>query len=94
MIRDWPAQETIQSCVFKGIYTYVKLNYPPIAFNPYSKICPSYFARIRFHALGWQTTIFSKEKVGDEKVDRAKELIVEDARALAPEINKTFSLGQ
>lgn len=33
-------------------------------------------------------------QVGDEKVDRAKELIVVNARALAPEIKKTFSLGQ
>jgi flavodoxin len=38
--------------------------------------------------------VLAKEEVGDEKVDRAKELIVEDARALAPAINKTFSLGQ
>ena len=38
--------------------------------------------------------VLAKEDVGDEKVDRAKELIVEDARALVPEIKKTFSLGQ
>jgi hypothetical protein len=38
--------------------------------------------------------VLAKEEVGDEKADRAKELIVEDARALAPEIKKIFSPGQ
>ena len=38
--------------------------------------------------------VLAKKDVGDEKVDRAKELIVEDARALAPEIKKIFSPGQ
>ena len=38
--------------------------------------------------------VLAKEEVGNETVDRAKELIVGDARDLAPEIKKIFSPGQ
>ena len=38
--------------------------------------------------------VLAKEEVGNEKIDRAKELMVEDARALVPKIKKVFSLGQ